>query len=65
MERISGIKSQKQKKYIYSMVDSNGAKQTDRQTIADVFADFYADLYKMHRDAPDLLSYSTGVGIPH
>ena len=36
LKRISGVKSRKKQKYIYSMADSNGQEQTKRQTIANI-----------------------------
>ena len=46
LRSIAGIKSQKKKELICSMLSSSGDDVYDRQSIADVFASFYEQLYE-------------------
>ena len=46
LRSIAGIKSQKKKEMICSMVSTSGEDVYDRQSIADVFASFYEQLYE-------------------
>ena len=46
LKSIAGIKSQKKKELICSMVSATGEEVYDRCSIANVFADFYEELYE-------------------
>ena len=46
LKSIAGIKSQKKKELISSMVSASGEEVYDRQSIANVFANFYEQLYE-------------------
>jgi len=46
LKRISGIKSQRVKQLIPSMLDDCGTAKYERQSIADVFPTFYEQLYR-------------------
>ena len=46
LKRIACIKNDGKRPYIAQMQDKHGRRQTQRQSIADIFASFYEELYK-------------------